>query len=490
MRRILIVPSVSSSSVINSDSFNELYLLTETIVKLKEKAYWYVVMPPWVRDGLRAHERIHYVYGNTTRDAAINDIIGYSSYEVATWFARRGGMHVIDAVITDCVQFSLQLGQFLSDPARSRVPIIVRDLGQSHLQKWKDKESAVSFAMSLATSKFGFISEQHKDEVVSFLRQYVRPSLVGYFLEGAFRWPVSSNLEYLDGCKKTATKREKITAFYGGDPTWNKGRKVLSIYRKLFAFGIETVVASTASSSKVKRTFPDRDVSYMSEVNVGVSGDSYYLEAARAHLFVSATDNEVAFYDEIERLILGQVGVFPYLSFTEEVLGRDYPFFYNLGNEDEACELAVWISENYDKAVRKIKKHIRRVRKEISKEVIFGSIWNHICKCIDDSYRINVLKKEVKGKRQPLMNSVQKVAESLGDEFMMTVFLDVLEETVGWLKPWNRKGTLKTLGLVRQPLPTMYDLREMLDNLGWVDQCDDSEIRLCRERKPLEGVKK
>ena len=45
-----------------------------------------------------------------------------------------------------------------------------------------------------------------------------------------------------------------------------------------------------------------------------------------------------------------------------------------------------------------------------------------------------------------------------------------------------------SFGNVREPLPTMFDLRMMLDNLGWIDRCDGYKIVFERERDPLEGV--
>lgn len=476
MRRILVVPSISSSSVVNNNAYNEIYSLSETIASFDEKSYWYIIVPPWIRDGLRAHERLHYVHVETTRDPALNDVIGYSAYDLATWFARRGGRYIVDAVITNCVQFSLQLGQLLTDPSRDRIPIILRDINWSHLQKGKDKEAPVAVAMNFATSLFGFVSSHHKDSVVDFLGKYLRPSLIDHFLKRAFLWPISSDLGILDDCSEV-DKGEKITAFLGGNFKYNNAHTVLSIYRRLFALGIDVAIASVDPLTKVKKTYSDRDVSYITEVNAGLPLNSYYLEAAKAHLFVSAIENEIAFIDEVRRLILGQVGIFPYRDFVVEFLGKDYPFYYNDGNTNEACELAIWIKDNYREATKQIEKFVQVAREKISEKMVFGIAWESIKERIDLFYRVN--------KRSSLFDSVSKVAKGLGDEFAMAVFLDVLEEHVSYLKPWGQKGTLQILGRVRAPLPTMYSLREMLNNLGWEDTCEgpDVTLRLNRKRK-------
>jgi len=47
---------------------------------------------------------------------------------------------------------------------------------------------------------------------------------------------------------------------------------------------------------------------------------------------------------------------------------------------------------------------------------------------------------------------------------------------------------LQDIGKVGHVLPTLYDIREMLDNLGWVDTCEGQRIMLRKERDPLPGV--
>jgi len=473
--------------VAESKSYQELYSLTEVVSQAGEKVFWYMVVPPWVKDGLRGHPALHYVHIETTRDASINDLVGYSAHSLAEWFARRGGRYVVDAVITDCVQFSLQLARLLSDPAKKPIPVFVRDLKRRHLVKKVSAQDEMSIALNLCTGRVGVISEYVRKQIVSFLGKHILPVDTKRFVDRSFVWRQSSNLSYLDGCRERGERGDKITAFLGGDPDYNGGKKILAIYRNLFVLGVEVKVTSRRSSSKVKQMLPDRDVSYISEIKSKIPVDAYYIDAARSHLFVSAGVSEVGLHDELELLVLGQVGVFPYVDFIREYLGDDYPFYYNAGKWTEAYEMAAWITENYSEAQVMIEEHVERVRKSVSLEANLFRTWGFVKHEIESQYSVYKMTEPEDGK-VPLFAEVYMVAQGLGEQFAMTVFLDVLEEKVSYLKPWNRKGTLLTLGNVKVPLPTMYDLRLMLDNLGWVDQCKGYNAVFLRERDPLDGV--
>lgn len=488
MRRVLIVPSVSTSSVANSESFRELYALTEAISGSGERSFWYMAVPPWVRDGLRGHSNLHYLHVETTRDQKLNDVLGYSAFDLATWFARRGGTHIVDAVITDCVQFAWQLRQFMSDPRREMVPVVVRDLRRRYEGRL-DTEPAASVAMSYAVNLVAATSSHNRKEIAKFLSTYLSPTMVRLFNENSFVWPTSADVEALDVCRDNIEKPGAPVAFVGGNVE-NKGtRFILKVYRKLFALGVSSVVASTSSESSVRRSLPGDDVAYLSDIMANIPLDAYDMEVAKAHLFVSAAPSESVFDEEVRRLVLGQVGVFPHEAFIVDVLGDDYPFYYNAGKEEEALAMASWVSENYDEATGMTEPFRTRVSKRLHQSSVFRGAWEHITGLIDQRYSIHELKDVPEGTAKvPLFNVVYNVANGLGDEFAMRVFLDVLEEHVTYLKPWGRKGTLQVLGQVKAAIPSLYDLRQMLDNLGWIDRCDQSEVVLTRERDPLPGV--
>lgn len=472
MRRILIVPSVSSTSVADSEPLQELYALTEAVAGFGEKAYFYMVVPPWVRDGLRGHQRLHYVHMETTRDEAINDVVGYSAVDMSTLFARRGGRYVIDAVITDCVQFSLQLSRMLSDPVRERMPVIVRDLRRVYENKDEVEDNA-SVALGYASNYFAYTSPDHQKDVLGFLRTYLQASMLRRFTNRSLSWPMSFDLERIDKLN-TLKKRKNVTVCFGGDPSQKRSRTVFSVYRKLYGIGIDIVVASRESRAMLKRSLPDDDTSYLAEINCSLAQDAYLTELAKSHMFVSVSEGEGANWEDVRKILLGQVGVFPYRQdgVLSRLLGEEYPFYYNVGREDEAVELAAWIAANYDDARSRIAPVVERCRSLFERKAVLRQAWGKITNIIDEGYRTHTFEeKEEAGKKLSLQGSLKKVATGLGNEFALQVFFDILEEHATWLKPWGHKGTLQTLGRVHESLPTLYDLRELLDNLGWKDTC-------------------
>jgi hypothetical protein len=248
---------------------------------------------------------------------------------------------------------------------------------------------------------------------------------------------------------------------------------VFSIYRRLYAVGIDVVVASRESRAMLKRSLPDDDTSYLVDINCGLAYSAYLAELAKSHLFVSVAEDEAAVWEDVRKLLLGQVGVFPYRvdGILSRVLGDDYPFYYNPGRDDEAVDLAVWIAANYDDARSRIAAVVDRCRETFERKAVFKKVWEKLADIIDERYRTHEFKADEDVKKPSLQNLIKKVATGLGNEFALQVFLDVLEEHATWLKPWGHKGTLQTLGRVHESLPTMYDLRELLDNAGWKDTC-------------------
>jgi hypothetical protein len=487
MRRVLIIPAISTTSVASNFSFQELFEFSE-IVSENKGVYWYIVVPPWVRDGMKGHKNLQYVHLETTRDIEVNDIVGYSAYEVATQFARRGGKYVVDAVITDCVEFSLQLQRVLSDLTKNPVPVFVRDLRRKYLHK---KELCkFSVAQSLVQGFSGVTSRSHRSEVVSFLSESLKASVVNSFIDRSFVWPLSSNLDYLDKFK-SVEKRDEMSVFLGGEPEDNGGAEVLGIYKNLFAcVDVDVRIVTTSSMSRLKVVLRDGDYSYLGDMKAGVPVEAYYTEMAKSHLFVSVAESEKSFHDDLEKMVLGQVGIFPWKSnsFVANYFDSDYPFLYLPGDHDQALSMAQWVVDNYKDSVSMISKYVDKIRKLIDRKNVFVRVWSELEKVIFRQYRVYKMKEWNKLKRMPLFNAVNHVATQLGDQFAMRVFLDILEEQVTWLKPWNRKETLVTFGVNKEPLPTVFDLREMLSNLGWEDTCESPDIVLFKKHDVVKGV--
>lgn len=488
MRRMLYIPYIDRKSVSDNPGFNEFYAFSDFLQKSGERVYWYVIVPPWVTDGLRWHDHMQYVYVDNVRDNLVSDIVGFSAMEVAQYFSRRGGKFIIDGILSNCVQFSLYLSRLLGDLSRgSRVPVFIRDHKMDGFSDSMD-HGDMSFVASNYIGCHTFCRSKSESRLVfDFVRNASNPSIEKFARMKSFIWPLSYDVEKFNN----DIGNDSVIFFVGGSfKHIGKRRRELRIASNLFVKNYVNVSLSTWSHGKrVRESFPGGDSSFISSIQLDIPRGLYDTTVSNSGVFVSFSEsNEISDQEEeIGRLLHNQVGVFPYLRWAIDRVGSDYPFFYNSGNDDEALILAEWIACNYKEAVDSISHITERL---LSEHCISGSsaaCWDSMKSNIDSQYKIWEMKSSRSGKRT-LFQTVYSIASTLGDEFYLDVFLDVLEEHFSWLKPFGRKGTLKIFGELRNYIPTLYDIREMLDNLGWIDVCDHSDIRLKRKREPHTSV--
>jgi hypothetical protein len=494
---MLYIPLVSQLSLDGNAGFQEFFALSDRLRELGERVYWYVVMPSWVTDGLRGHDRMQYVYIDSTRDHGVNDVVGFPAFELAQYFARRGGKFIVDGVLSNCVPFSSYVSRLLSDPvAHSAMPVFVRDHDEEEFQVNIDRVAdRIDLAATYIGCHVGLQSDAQRSLLSSFVTTNTNPAMSRVFKDNSFLWPVGYDLDQVDEYVVNANGSPVIDVpvlFVGGDFDQTRSkRRELEIAQRLFALTkVDVLVTSRSPRYKLDRVLPKGDTSFIGSVGMRVGLDSYRRSLAKGHLFVSVSNrfNTLAGEEEIGRLVYGQVGVFPHEEWAIGRLGPDYPFYYNTGEDDEAVLLAEWIVKNYEDAAERIVPTIQKLRTEQSLGRSVDMAWGAIQATLDERYRVNQIKGPTNENKQPLFLTVYQVASKLGDEFSLDVFLDVMEEHLPWLKPWGRKGSLKVLGDVPQALPTLYDIRVMLDNLGWVDQCDGPNIVVRREREPLPDV--
>lgn len=491
MRRILVIPSISRTSAIDDAAYQEFFALSRLVFEAGERAYWYMVMPSWVRDGLFGHDRIGYIYLDSTRDSSLNNVTGFPALELARQFARRGGRHTVDAVLTDCTLFASYLGKLLSDPNRPSMPVVLRMHGDAPIRdipaEW------MMLGASIVCNKVAVRSSKELSMLARLVGNYVNPGMRRLMLENAVSWPMGHDLSKLALVRKDVKRQDRVVMFVGGGFNDHSDKRwLIDLARSVSVSGIsEVALTSSSPRYRVERSLPNRDRSFFYSFHTGVRGDAYLREIARYHYFVSSCTETVGpddLEDEMLRILMGQVGIFPAIPSIRDRLQPDYPFLYNAGNTDEVLTLVDWVVSHYDKAQEMIIPSVKLLTECHDDRKTSLDFWRGMQDIIEERYRVNRLKDRPEGEKQPLFSTVYDVARGLGDEFVLDVFLDVLEEKVTWLKPFGRKGTLKEYGDVAENLPTLYDLREMLDNLGWADQCDGIDIRLKRERDPMEGV--
>jgi hypothetical protein len=493
MKRFLYVPSVGKTTVADNEGYLEFCTLVDVLSARGEDVVWYVLVPSWVKDGLRPYDNLEYVYLDAVRDVNITMTAGFPAFEVARNFARRGGMRIIDGVLTNCVGYAAYLGSLLSDnESPFRVPVFVRD----HVVRDFSHESFydwLNLAHSYTGCHLAVRSDYESRAISSFLRQYSNPAFGRIFLDGLVKWPVVYDPVGYDvdseRCYSDVSDNAPSVLFCGGE-YGIPGLKVdeLKIAKKLFISG--NILASLATRTpryKVDKAFPHGDKSFLRWLNTSVEKDEYDREVKRGDFFVSVQGKgpSLIIEEELSRLIVGQVGIVPYGGLFVEKLGEGYPFYYNPCRLDEAVGMASWVADNLFESRKLVKSFSKDLMEKSDARIVAMDVWHAMAKEIDKTYRVHKMRRSLDGNRRSVLEVVYDVATKLGDHFMLDVFLDILEEHITWLKPFSRKGTLKSYGDVRPGLPTLYDLREMLDNCGWVDMGGGRGIVLQRVKDPV-----
>jgi len=477
-RRLLYVPSVYRSSLIDNDGYLEFCDLVNQLHDCNEVYHWYVIIPKWVKDGLKPLPGVDYIYYDSVRDLRVNQTVGFPALELAKDFARRGGRYVIDGVLTNCIGFAGYLRYILSDPgSNSRIPVFVRDCGDWNGVFRDVFEDWFVLASNLVSTHVAVRSETERNVFTGFLTKYANPSARNVFIKSSLIWTPGYSVTRTSNID---SKDRKPVMFCGGSFNSLFRRKIeLEVASYLYAKNIASIVLVTQSPRhEIINIIRGGDVSFFDHFSAGAKRKECEIAEVKGDFFVSSVSEYFPLNVELEvrRLMLGQVGIFPYHGLAVERLGEKYPFFYNSENLDEAIVMAEWVAKNILEAKEAISSFVEDLFKLYDPRKTSMVLWKGMGKIIDENYRVHKFKVSKETNRKPVILVIKDIAEKLGERFSFNVIIDILEEHVPWLKPWNRKGTLKTYGEVPINLPTVFDLREMLDNLGWTDMCDGKDI--------------
>lgn len=479
-RRFLYIPLVTRTSLSGNEGYAEFCDLVRYVNESGDKSFWYVMIPIWVRDGIVPIDGVHYLYVDTVRDVRISRMAGYPAFEIAREFSRRGGRFVIDAVLTNCTLFSGYLSYLLSDPESiHNVPVFVRNKDREGWASRGRMGDSLSLASSVSMAHVAVSSSSEKRMLLEFLSSHINAKARSSFEGNVFDWGPGYDL-----VKRVHREPRDIAhMFCGGSFKFSFGRSLeFSVARHLESEGLAKLIISTQSTmgdiskSIGKITIPSLSILH------SLAYEMYERTFHTGDFFVSAFSENMIYESEdcIKRLISGQVGIFSYSGLAMERLGDNYPFFFNSGDVTEATAMASWVSENIETARSEIEPFVDKLVAENRRDVSFGRAWRRMCSVIDQQCGEASIAHSDDGDRGPLDIAISDISSKYGEKVSLDVVLDVLEEKVPWLKPWNRKGSIKTFGEIPDNLPTMYDIRHSLSGIGWEDDCSLKDIFMIR----------
>lgn len=491
MIRVLLLPSVARKEAGNHPAYTEFLSLAACVAKNNPgEGFFYCVVPSWSRDSLVVVPGVHYEYVDATRNQGFTRMVGLPPFELAQRFARRGGRFVVDVVLTDEIYFAPYLQRVLSDPvAEHKVLFFLRDYEFVHLSSESIVDKA-SLAVGFASGSLLSRSEQQGNEMLGFSSQNANPAISRLVANRSAVWPVGYDFSKLEPKKNKDFTLILATDF--SDVSYCA--RVLRLYRTVSAAAqkkIKVVVASQENQKRAEKCLPDGDASFVSSFRCGLTTEELMGEFASADAFfvpdrVSTDQN---YETEILGLACGCVGVLPNREQYASRIGsvEVYPYYYEPAMEkDQAAEFLLWGIDNRDgfSSVMAESNVSGMLRELHDKNRTSRLIWDTIKKRVAAAYTTHDLMGKA-GKKTSLVKSVHEVAKKLGDRFDLVSFVDVLEEQVSWMKPWGKKGAIHEVGQ-STTLPTLYQLREILDNLGWVDVGGSPGVTVQRKKQ---GVK-
>lgn len=493
LRRILVIPQIGLSSTMSDSSFQLMHDIVSTASRTRPELYFYMVVPDWAKDMPEPPSNCHRIVLPLNRDWWFNDMVGVGSHQFAELFHRRGGKYVIDALYCEQVSSAYYMGQWLSDHrTKHSLPVFFSDpIWIPEWLKWTI-EQKLGCMLAYATSYAFFNVPGHRTEMAGLLSKWFKPNVVDMIQERHMIVPPALDMKMFDRITEENPKHEKVSLFCGMRFNTIKNIPfIMDVFSTLYSYGRDIYVCSTTGTEegRAQNVMVD-DRSFFKHLSFSTPRDEYLKQAARCHVFLSASVGETFALHIVEQLLMGLVGVVPDSEWVWQCLPRDYPFKYRYKDKQEAYTVTAWVMDNLEKAREMIRPHVEWLRKEYSSEHAVEVLMGHIGKVIDERYvdhsarDVSFLNKGFF--RMPLRLEIVEAASSLGDSFTMSQLLSTIKFT------GTDSRIITKLGAPRQGIPTMYDIRMILHSFGWYDAHDGPEIRFVRSpraRSPLESYR-
>jgi glycosyltransferase involved in cell wall biosynthesis len=454
--------------------------------EMDRKFFFYMILPEWAQDPWPDEPNQFTITVPMNKDFWMNEMIGVPAEPLAEAFCRRGGKYIVDMLYTEMVRPSWYMGQVISDyRSRHSLPVFITDpitIGGWVNRTWEHRvANAYSYlhGYPLATSTF---EENGYRELVT---DFFRPAYIDKFNQRIHRVPVAIDIASYQKVRdeEQGNKHEKVSLFCGMRFNEDKGIKfIMDVFRTLYASGRDIYVCSTTGTDQIKGTqqIPDKDMSMLKTMKFGCPRDEYVQEAARCHVFLSASKVESFAMHIVEQLTLGLIGVLPNAQWVWDWIPKEYPFVYEPGDRVEAYTMISWVMDNYERAYEMARPFMDYVAKAYDSKESSKAIFDAFNQRIDERF-VDYTKKPLRfskgGKfRYPFRLEVCDAADSLGESFSMPQLLQVLKARM----KGTDVGVFTKLGGPRLGVPTLYDIRMMLESYGWTDACDGPKVRFVR----------
>jgi len=404
-------------------------------------------------------------------------------------FNMRTGIYPIDAVITEKTGIALLMQKLISDIRYAKeedyvkVPVVIvedRAWSRTKGHQFVDWQEFALRALSYSCLRSVVLTSFEKDEVIDASKQYVSPALLRRLKENVTVINLGIPLENVDRAVKGVKKREKFTLFWGGRLSAQKRPFfVLEQFLKMFEGGRDVdIVVTTPHVASIK--FAKKLDEYMRrysglKIMFDVGRDEYLRLCASSHVWMSASLHEGFSVGMCEMMATGVPGIVPRRPWSVEMLGEDYELFYDPRSFEEAATLLRWVYENYDEAVEIGRRTRERVIKKFDNRMFADML---LARVEEEVLRNRSLVEKF------IVNESSKVGQTvvmLADRFeKMGIDEFSLHELAYEFKKFSYGGISFDDG-ARMQDPSLWDIRQFLMSMGYVDLCDSEVPRFRRE---------
>jgi hypothetical protein len=411
--------------------------------------------------------------------------------DFAKYFYVRGGKYLIDCIYSTRLFEGVHISQLLTDYRTSHyVPVVLATIAPWEYGTFSEgrKRPKIQYdcatAMSFALCNPIFYGRRDYLNSQQYVRQCLSPYFQRMFEKTCMYTDIALTIPEMDEIIKSTQKYKKFTLYYGTRfATVKQVDKVMKVYEQLYSSGMDVDIVFTtqtgwrqiAKRKYVQDTLKSGSIRYLI---TSYDKFRYMREAARGHVFMAASLDENLSSFIFEQIYLGLIGVLPNRPWVLESLPKEYPFLWN--NLSEAYGMIKWIYENYEQAKAKINPYRKMINEKYDLPNMMQDLVNHIRKVAQIGIERN---REMTGtqSRSRIWKEVQNfvISEYDEDAIRLQSFLKMIDKRFTGFKT----ALLEKPGGPSRTVPTKILFKNMLEKMGYEDNCQEAEPVFERRRK-------
>ncbi len=461
--RILLLPNIGLGNINADSDYYDYSKLIDVANRYYDDMFFYLVLSERHANQIPNLPRTKIIPIAETSDYGINEHM--TTFEFVKQFHLRGGNIITDGMFTSRFHVGLWWRSGPLDFKRAyNYPVIYR---QSVLYEKQQNFTDYDATYALANVVCNTIvdGQQAYDHTLGLVERFLSPAMVKEFVDQTLISTVGLDLPYFDLLIKKNRKHEKFTLFYGTRfNTTKRVELIFQLYDKFYSSGREIdiiMTTPTAQSALQKKKFMKEYLTRSIKFFYPDCGRyKYFEEASKCHAFVVASEGENVSNFIVEQMYLGLIAVLPDKPYVWTMLPKDYPFIYR--SFEEAYSWLAWISEDYDRALKRMEPYRQYIRDNYLVDETFRRNLNFLRETVTRQLGYDCEAFPIK----QLYTLIKEVSLEFDKPFTLDTFMAILNKRmvlkIGYSSPDK----------VGQRQLTPLDVRIALHRIGFRDTCE------------------